>query len=109
MKRSRAVVLRYEVGNLLGKSDFLCESHAISHMTDDDFRALVRAQVIVRVITLLVFHEVVGRRQLPNIVVQSADTSKQGISAHYTACILCQLPYRMGVLICSGRSQSELA
>ena len=109
MQRSRAVMLRDEVGDLLRQSDLFRESRAVRHVTRDDLRALVRTQAIVRIVALLVFDEILRRCEFADVVIKRADTREQGIGADGATRVLSELSDGVRVLIRSRRAQCELA
>ena len=84
-------MLRNEVGNLLRQPDFFRESRSIRDVARDDLRALIWAQSIVWIVTLLIFDEVLRRREFADVVIKRADAGEKWICADRTAGIFRKL------------------
>ena len=62
-----------------------------------------------RIVALLVFDEVIRRRQFSDVVVKSANARQQRIRAYRAGRLFRQLANCVRMLICAGRSQRQLA
>jgi len=61
-----------------------------------------------RIVALLVFDEVLGRREFADIVIEGADTGEKWIRSDRSTRILSKLAHCMRVLVRSRRAHREL-
>ena len=61
------------------------------------------------IIALLIFDEVIRRRQFSDVMVKSADARQQRICAYSAGRLFRQLANCVRMLISAGRSQSQLS
>jgi hypothetical protein len=70
------MVLAHEVGEALSHSMALNELDSIENMGAKDPCAFRGVEVVVRILSVLVFDEVLGGIHLSDVVVQTADTGE---------------------------------
>ena len=73
MQCSGTVMLRNEIGDLFRQPDLFSEARAVSHVTGDDLRALLRTKTVMRIVALLVFDEIIRSSEFADIVIKSPD------------------------------------
>src|SRR5207247_2992279 len=110
MQCARSVMLRDKIYYSFRQTHFACELLTVGDVGDDDLGALRRFQSVMRIFNAdLIFNKMFGRRRLPDVVIERADTRQESITADDTTCFLGKLANRMRMLVGARCTNSKLA